>query len=411
MGAGARHLKAGLTMQHKHSTQGLSVRAQLLMAFFVVIAFLLIVCGISVAKLVKIEHVISSTTQLLYVEHTRTEALENAATLCDDVTFNLQDNPALYKGDGAAQLQNALSSLSAAAKDTGSVKFGATTISAITANVDNYVAQAREFAAALEAGDKDKASSIYANTLSNTYDAIRKDTHKINERQIDAATDNVKALNARGDIVLVLAFTAAAVVLAVLIAIYYSGRITRVLYSIMDSVRRFGAGDLSVPVKITSKTEFGHLQNGLEKMRLDLVEIISLVMDISHKISGSVATIHEMAVRVSDESKDSENRSMTVAAASDEMVSTTNDIAKNCSIAADDASKSSKTTRESVNSIEETIGVIQKQAEKSKDDAEEQTTATSEISTNMQSITSAVKEISPRAPSTATTRWTTPSPC
>ena len=339
------------------------------MAFFVVIAFLLVVCGISVAKLVTIEHVIEKTSDLLCVEHTRTEALENAVKECDDVAFNLQDNPDHYKDGGAAQLDEALNALAASAREASSIKFGAQDIGKIASGVENYMAQSKDFVAALEAGEKDKAADIYANGLSDTYDEIRKGAHVINERQIDTATEYVKGLDANGDIMLVLLFTAIAVVIAIMIAIYYSGRIKKVLYGIMDSVRRFGAGDLSVPVRVTSKTEFGHLQHGLEKMRNDLVEIFSLVMDISDKISGSVSTIHKMAVRVSSEAKDSENRAMTVAAASDEMVSTTNDIAKNCSVAADSASTSSKTTRQAISSIEETIAVIQKQAEKSKDDA------------------------------------------
>ena len=350
--------------------KGQSVRTQVLGAFFVIIAFLLVVSAVSMAKLVSINGVISTTSELLYVEHSKTKAIEKALTACDDQTFNLQDDLSRYQGDGAANLAKALKELESAASDTDKVRLDADIVSSIKSSVSTYLSQAQEFTAALEAGDKDKAKDIYANELSDTYDVIRKNLGLINDHQIQVATDNVMGLHPSGDMILVLSLTIVALVLAVIIVFVFSGRITAILDLVMEAVARFGTGDLSVPVKVTSKTEFGQLQRNLEKMRTDLVGLISLVMENAHKITGSVTAIHDIAEKISDESKDSQNRALTVAAASDEMVSTTNDIAKNCSAAADNASKSSKTTRDSVNSIDETIGVIQKQAEKSKDDAE-----------------------------------------
>lgn len=68
--------------------KGQSVRTQVLGAFFVIIAFLLVVSAVSMAKLVSINGVISTTSELLYVEHSKTKAIEKALTACDDQTFN-----------------------------------------------------------------------------------------------------------------------------------------------------------------------------------------------------------------------------------------------------------------------------------------------------------------------------------
>ena len=369
--------------------KGKSVKTQLLAAFFVVIAFLLVVSAVSLSKLVAIDGVISTTSDLLYVEHSKTKAIEKALTACDDQTFNLQDDISRYKGDGAASLSKALNDLEAAVNDSDSVKLDSDIVSSIKQSAATYLSQAQDFTAALEAGDKDKAADIYANGLSDTYDVIRKNIGRINDHQIQIATDNVTSLHPRGDMILVLVLTIVAVVLAVIIAVVFADRITAIIDRITDAVARFGSGDLSSPVQITSKTEFGVLERDLEKMRQDLIGIISLVIDNAHKITGSVTTIHDIAEKISSDSKDSQNRALTVAAASDEMVSTTNDIAKNCSAAADNASKSSKTTRDSVNSIDETIAVIQKQAEKSKDDAE----AVSRLADQASKVSSIVETI------------------
>ncbi len=369
--------------------KGKSVKTQMLSAFFVVIAFLLVVSAVSLSKLVAIDGVISTTSNLLYVEHSKTKAIEKALTACDDQTFNLQDDISRFQGDGAANLSKALKDLEAAVNDTDTVKLDSDIISSIKQSAATYLSQAQDFTAALESGDKDKAADVYANGLSDTFDVIRKNIGRINDHQIQIATDNVTGLHPRGDMILVLVLTIVAVVLAVIIAVVFAGRITAIIDRITDAVARFGTGDLSAPIQITSKTEFGELERDLEKMRQDLIGIISLVIDNAHKISGSVTTIHDIAEKINSDSKDSQNRALTVAAASDEMVSTTNDIAKNCSAAADNASKSSKTTRDSINSIDDTIAVIQKQAEKSKDDAE----AVSRLADQASKVSSIVETI------------------
>ena len=325
--------------------KGKSVKTQMLAAFFVVIAFLLVVSAVSLSKLVAIDGAISTTSDLLYVEHSKTKAIEKALTACDDQTFNLQDDISRFQGDGAANLSKALKDFEAAVNDTDAVKLDSDIISSIKQSAATYLSQAQDFTAALESGDKDKAADVYANGLSNTFDVIRKNIGLINDHQIQIATDNVTGLHPRGDMILVLVLTIVAVVLAVIIAVVFAGRITAIIDRITVAVARFGTGDLSSPVQITSKTEFGELERDLEKMRQDLIGIISLVIDNAHKITGSVTTIHDIAEKINSDSKDSQNRALTVAAASDEMVSTTADIAKNCEAAADNASKSSKITR------------------------------------------------------------------
>ena len=60
---------------------------------------------------------------------------------------------------------------------------------------------------------------------------------------------------------------------------------------------------------------------------------------------------------------------MTVAAASEEMVSTTADIAHNCENASVSANQSSNTTENGINRVEITINKLDEQAKKSREDA------------------------------------------
>lgn len=355
---------------HKSSTQSYSVKTQLLVVFSIVIAFILVTYGISVNKFFDIGDVIGKTRQVLNVEINRIDAIERALKQCDNVTFELQGEPATYKSEGAADLINAANSFDQAVKGIAGLTSVPDKVTAVKSNIDQYNNQLKEFIALLEKGDQVKVSDYYTNTLSNTSELIKNDLQNINRDLISQVSETVNGLNASYDIITLSIFTLIAIVISVFLSFYYADRLKKLVSLITESIVSFGTGDLSVPVKITSKTEFGQLQRGIEKMRVDLTEIFSQVIDTSNKIEGSIENIHEMATRVNDKSKDSETRAMTIAAASDEMVSTTNDIAKNCSTAADDASESSKTTLEVINSIEDAINTIQKQADKSKQDAE-----------------------------------------
>lgn len=354
----------------KSSTHAYSVKTQLLVVFSIVIAFILIIYGISINKFFDIGDVIAQTRQVLNVEVRRFDAIDQSLKNCDDVVFDLQRDPSLYKGEGAEKLNSAVSALEMAMKGLGDIKSASDKVAVIKSGVDKYNSQLKDFIAYVETGDQAKTTEYYSNTLSATYDDIKRNLSNVSHQLTNNASSTINSLNANYDIVLLTIFTLIAVVISVILSFYYAGRLKKIVSLITDSIQRFGSGDLSVQVKVTSKTEFGQLQRSIERMRVDLVEIFSQVLDTSNKIESSIETIHEMATRVNDRSKDSESRTLTIATASDEMVSTTNDIAKNCATAADDASESSKTTLEVINSIEDAIKTIQKQADKSKEDAD-----------------------------------------
>ena len=73
---------------------------------------------------------------------------------------------------------------------------------------------------------------------------------------------------------------------------------------------------------------------------------------------------------MNDKAQESQSRSITVAAAADQMVSTTSDIAKNCETAAANSNQSNNTTQDGVRKVQMTIEGIQSQVQKSKQDAD-----------------------------------------
>lgn len=133
------------------------------------------------------------------------------------------------------------------------------------------------------------------------------------------------------------------------------------------------------------------IQNGNFKVRIDTNTLHKdEIGDIFHAILGTAATLNRAvartvaisdALRTSSETlntasgaviagaKESETRALTVAAASDEMVSTTSDIAKNCHNAQSTSEIARVETNVGVDKVRATVMRIKEQAETSRDDA------------------------------------------
>ncbi len=160
-----------------------------------------------------------------------------------------------------------------------------------------------------------------------------------------------------------------ATVLAVLIAWLVSGYTVRNLRTALNASTSIANGDLSKPVHSTAKDEFGRLLVAVEKMRLQLNDLVGKIkQSVDHAVTD-FNSINDITMVIDESARSNESKAMTVAAASDEMVSTTGDIAKNCQSAAVTADESNKNTQNGVNKVHLTIDAIRDQVEKSKNDA------------------------------------------
>ena len=170
-------------------------------------------------------------------------------------------------------------------------------------------------------------------------------------------------------IILVVAF------IAIIFSGYISWRLPKAFVGILTySVKNaaiMSRGDLTQPVVNMNKRtdEFGQLLNSLETMRTDWQNNVRLIKDAAQSIEEAFTKINEVTTDMNTRAQESQSRSITVAAAADEMVSTTGDIAKNCESAASNSTQSNETTRQGVEKVQRTIEGIQNQVIKSKEDA------------------------------------------
>ncbi len=165
--------------------------------------------------------------------------------------------------------------------------------------------------------------------------------------------------------------TVFAIILALVIGFVLSGYINSRLQKLMQVLQRTVDGDLTFELESDSKDEFGRTARLLVKMRDSLSNSVSMILEAAEATQRDITELQQLTNSIGDKVSQAESRSVTVAAASDEMVSTTGDIAKNCEDAASTAEKSNTITSQGVAQIEDAISKIQDQVKKTELDSKQ----------------------------------------
>ena len=167
-----------------------------------------------------------------------------------------------------------------------------------------------------------------------------------------------------------------AIILAIfgfIVALYLSSilssYITKNFEKLSSFIHNIANGNFDFKIEHTLKDEFGKLFNTTVELRRklggSLEDVVKSYTEFDAKLHDINDKIQNVAVAIAD----AESRSVTVSAASDEMVSTTADIAKNCESASENAALTQNITSQGVNEIDNVIDSIRAQAEKTKHDA------------------------------------------
>ena len=137
----------------------------------------------------------------------------------------------------------------------------------------------------------------------------------------------------------------------------------RTIFHLDNYISKMSHGDFTFKVDKYFKDDFGKILQYIESMRADLRTALNEVKKKSEDTQEAMRQVIETTGIITDKIADCEGKSITVSAASEEMLSTTQDIAHNC----EDASNLSHSTKaiidEGVERINATISSIRKQSE------------------------------------------------
>ena len=193
---------------------------------------------------------------------------------------------------------------------------------------------------------------------------------KLIDEQVTLSTELTRANTSKGHMYTAIILAVISVIIAFLISSGISGYIHRNFSLLVNYIGRMEKGDFNFIIDNTLEDEFGKVFNSAAQMRLKLGESLADVVKSYRAFDERLSGIHSKISSVAEAIADAESRSVTVSAASDEMVSTTSDIAKNCENAATNANDTQNITEHGVTEVEGVIDAIRNQAEKTKKDAQ-----------------------------------------
>ena len=158
---------------------------------------------------------------------------------------------------------------------------------------------------------------------------------------------------------------------AILIASLCANYCCKAISFVQDAIVQIEKGDLSHPIEKRYFDEFGNLAHSLETMRKIQNDLLKNMIKASNFAYESMHAMMDNMSKVSADARESENRAMSVAAATDQMVSTNREIARNCESASALADKSSAITKTGINEAKCSIANISHQSEQTKEDSEQ----------------------------------------
>lgn len=244
-------------------------------------------------------------------------------------------------------------------------------IGAIKESTKAYLATFRnDFIPLIQKGYYDKAEKIFINSLNQDFMVICNNMVTVNGNQLRETKNAMASIKSSGTYITIISCTVFEILIAIFLTYLIANNLSAHIKSISKLALELAKGDMTRKLSTNRKDEFRLLMVDLEKMRASWQESISKVISSAKKLKDIIGTLTNTSGLISKTASDNQNRALTVAAASDEMVSTTQDIAKNCEHASAAADESAKATETSVAKIQNVIDKINEQVIKSRSDAQ-----------------------------------------
>lgn len=351
----------------------LGVKAKLATAFAAVIFLSLVIAIVSITSITNSRSVANFAKEVIEQHYSKiVQISRNVNTFRDDMTM-FTNNVATYNKESAAKADADIEMLRASMTD---IKLLDPTDAAdfeklkgiINSAIDIYKNKMEHM---VDRGYSVDVRNTYNNELFPVLNDSIAEINRLVGLYLDRVDNNVTSMTDVTPIIIILVITLIAVILSAAIAYKLPKAFIGVLHYAVSHASVMSRGDLTQTVENRGRTdEFGKLLDALEKMRLDWQNNVKVIKSATDNVIQTFNKIDAVTSDMNDIAHEAQNRSITVAAAADEMVSTTSDIAKNCESAAANSSQSNDTTQQGVHKVQLTIEGIQNQVVKSKQDAE-----------------------------------------
>lgn len=309
----------------------MSVRGKLVSAFFSIIILTILISAISLVQLFKTNDVIKYVHFILGTRYEAVIKIYYSMEDVDQLCFGIQSDLKTFSPQVEQNLKENMAALQEATDfidktDTNNRK----DVDPIAAGVKEYIALVNEkFLPIVQQNNAPMAQIIYEKSLFRVSDSVKSHSLAITKHQIQQTTGRVDTIASTTPILIILVISVAAVVIAVTIALLFSGSIVKALNQAVGAADKIASGDLTHETHSRRLDEFGTLLKRIENMRQQMNSLVGHTKTKTFAIEEKITAINDVTNRINESSQNTQNRALTVAAASDEMVSTTGDIAKN----------------------------------------------------------------------------------
>lgn len=306
----------------------------------------------------------------------QTIASSYASTMKSSQDFNVLNNAmAMYLSPGNQSAENKQAVETALTNVTADINaldpaFSPQDVSKLKELAASYAANYNDnIVPLLESSKPFDALSLYMSLMLPAATEITELHANLTEKVVGTISSDVHGLRDNTALVVVIVMAVGAIILGFAIAYIVSNYITRELREQGAVASTIANNDFSVDIPVRGEDEIGQLAKSMRAMRDDLNASVRLVIDTANRLEQDLAEVSKSSSAIGTNAKEVENQSITVAAASDEMVSTTQDIAKNCESAAALSEQSRSITNQGVDVVRATVDDIRNQSLRTQDDA------------------------------------------
>ena len=347
----------------------LSFRIKIISSFFCVI-FLTIILATTASLTISSSR--SHTIDKIDALNVRYERTRRALDSFYDMNFLAKD---LVSQNGNKQellgKANAIMDRMQACADALQMKRFPKEIGAIKESTKAYLDSFRnEFVPLIQADKYVEAEKIFINSLNQDFMIICNNMVTVNGNQLRETQNAMASIKSSGTHITIISCTVFEILIAIFLTYLIANNLRAHINSISKLAKELAKGDMTRTLNTDRHDEFKPLMHALEEMRSSWQKGIGDVIHSASKLKDVIGTLTNTSDLISNTASDNQNRALTVATASDEMVSTTQDIAKNCEHASAAAEESAKATETSVGKIQNVIDKINEQVIKSRGDAQ-----------------------------------------
>ncbi|WP_281071146.1 methyl-accepting chemotaxis protein [Succinivibrio dextrinosolvens] len=349
----------------------LSVKLKVMGGFFLVILFTLIIGLTALVIMNNFNKAAGYVHEIINVKHGRTYNRQQALTKASKLFFNYQWDVASLSNSQLDELKGAVQTIVDSMKAmTGKTDPQITNAIKGSVNAINEAFNS-EFLPAVMEKNQERATNVYRNVIYPNFEIAETNQSKLGEAHLQLAGQAIESNTSMVPFYFTLGLLFFACIVALLIAYAVTNYTVNNLDKAVKAATEIADGNLTHKIESNSKDEFGTLIRATDAMRQELNDLVSKIKDSVAKAVTDFNEINNITIKINNSAETTENKAVTVAAASDEMVSTTGDIAKNCQSAASASEVANNTTEQGVSEINGTIESIQSQVEATRQNAEQ----------------------------------------